>query len=107
MKTFKYLLFVVVLLVGASCNENEDLEQSVYSNESFKTYVILLEDVPESYIIGLDYTNSFCSTFRDSEFSFDFKRIIIAKIGGKDIEKFLEIATKTRYIVSVTLQHEF
>lgn len=105
MKTFKYLLpFVAMLLIGTSCNKDDESEPKVDPpiEVVLITFVVELEDIPESLRIGIDYTDQLRAKFPDAEFSFDFKTTITAKVPEKDVDKFLEIITKSKYIVSVT-----
>lgn len=105
MKVFKYLLpIVAMLLIGTSCSKDDDNERKVDPpiEVVLRTFVIELEDIPESLQIGINYTDQFNARFPDAEFSFDFKTTITAKVPEKDVDKFLEIATKTQYVVSVT-----
>lgn len=105
MKVFKFLLpFVAMLLIGTSCSKDDDNECLVDPpiEVVLRTFVIELEDIPGNLQIGLNYTAQLNSIFPDGEFSYDFKTTITAKVPEKDVDKFLEIATKTQYIVSVT-----
>ncbi|WAX05459.1 hypothetical protein AS73P1_00039 [Alistipes phage AS73P1] len=57
MKTFKYLLpFVAMLLIGTSCSKDDESEPKVDPpiEVVLKTFVIELEDIPESLRIGID-----------------------------------------------------
>lgn len=105
MKVFKYLLpIVAMLLIGTSCNRDDDNEPTVDPpiEVTLRTFIVELEDTPKTYKIGIDYMDQLSRMFTDAKISFDFKTTITAKVPEKDVERFLEIVNKSKYIVSVT-----
>lgn len=105
MKTFKYLLpLVAMLLIGTSCNKDDDNEPTVDPpiEVTLRTFIVKLEDIPEAYRIGIDYMEQLSRLFTDAEISFDSKTTLTAKVPEKDVERFLEIVNNSKYIVSVT-----
>jgi hypothetical protein len=105
MKVFKYLLpIVAMLLIGTSCNRDDDNEPTVDPpiEVTLRTFIVELEDTPETYKIGIDYMEQLSRMFTDAKISFDFKTTITAKVPEKDVERFLEIVNNSKYIVSVT-----
>lgn len=107
MKVFKYLLpIVAMLLIGTSCNRDDDNEPTVDPpiEVTLRTFVIQLEDIPETIQIGIAYSESLQAMFKDAEIVFDFKTTITAKVPEKDVKRFLEIVTheSNQYIVNVT-----
>lgn len=104
MKVFKYLLPVVaMLLIGTSCNKDDD-EQKVDPpiEVTLRTFIVELEDTPETYQIGIAYMEQLQRMFPDAEIGFDFKTTITAKVPEKNVERFLEIMNNSNYIISVT-----
>ena len=105
MKVFKYLLpIVAMLLIGTSCNRDDDNEPTVDPpiEVTLRTFIVELEDTPETYQIGISYLEGLRAMFKGGEFSFDFKTTITVKVPEKDVERFIEAMEKTQYIVSVT-----
>lgn len=105
MKTFKYLLpFVTMLLIGTSCSKDDEKEPTVDPpiEVVLRTFIVELEDIPETYQIGIAYMEQLSRKFTDGEFRFDFQKTITAKVPEKDVDEFLEVMNKSNYIVSVT-----
>ena len=58
-----------------------------------RTFIVELEDTPETYKIGIGHLEQLSQMFTDAKISFDFKTTITAKVPEKDVKWFLKIAT--------------
>lgn len=105
MKVFKFLLPVVaMLLIGTSCNKDDDNEPKVDPpiEVTLRTFIVELEKTPETFQIGVAYVEQFSRKFTDGEFRFDFETTITAKVPEKDVDEFLVIVNNSNFIISVT-----
>lgn len=93
-----------MLLIGTSCSKDDEKEPTVDPpiEVVLRTFIVELEDIPETYQIGIAYMEQLSRKFTDGEFRFDFQKTITAKVPEKDVDEFLEVMNKSNYIVSVT-----
>ena len=104
MKTFKFLLPIVAMfLIGlSSCSKDDDPNLEPNVQLVYKTFIVILEETPDTYAIGISYMEGLRRTFPNSVVDFDNDKTITAKIPETNVERFLEIMNKSKYIVSVT-----